>query len=109
MKILRVYSKTRKYLKINKELEEISLHEHIRQKFGDDLQEFDKSEINNHDIIIATCSASWDERIYTKNFAFVLIDEAIQCCGLESLIPIVHGWKHLNLIVVYGILLFLSI
>jgi hypothetical protein len=45
MKILRIYSKTREYLKINKDLEEISLHQLIRQKFGDDLQDFDKSEI----------------------------------------------------------------
>ena len=106
MKILRVYSKTREYLKINKELEEISLHELIRQKFGDDLQDYDKSEIDeetekiidNHDIIITTCSTSWDGRINTKNFAFVLIDEATQCCELESMIPVVHGCKHLTLI-----------
>ena len=106
MKVLRVYSKTREYLKINKELEEISLHELIKQKFGEDLQDFDKSEIdeetnnilNNHDIIITTCSTSWDERLNTKNFAFVLIDEATQSCELESMIPVVHGCKHLTLI-----------
>lgn len=106
MKILRIYSKTREYLKINKDLEEISLHQLIRQKFGDDLQDFDKSEIDeetdkiidNYDIIITTCSTSWDERINSKNFAFVLIDEATQCCELEAMIPVVHGCKHLTLI-----------
>ena len=93
-------------MKINKELEEISLHELIRKKFGDDLQDYDKSEIDeetdkiidNHDIIITTCSTSWDGRINTKNFAFVLIDEATQCCELESMVPVVHGCKHLTLI-----------
>ena len=106
MKILRVYAKTREYLEINKEIEQISLHKHIRNKFGDDLLNIDKSEINvfteniikDHDLVIVTCSSSWDIRIKNINFPFVIIDEATQCCELEAMIPINHGCSHLTLI-----------
>ena len=106
MNILRIYSKTKEYLNINKEIEEISLHVLIKKKFGDDLLEISKVEIDEesekiiekNDIIITTCSTAWDYRINKKNFSFVLIDEATQCCELESMIPIVHSCKHLTLI-----------
>ena len=106
MKILRVYAKTREYLEINKEIEKNSLNYFIRQKFGPDLDEFDKSEIEeetnkiieDNDIIISTCSTSGDNRLKNLNFPFVIIDEATQCCELESMIPVVHGCSHLTLI-----------
>ena len=106
MKILRVYAKTREYLEIDKEIEQISLHKYIRNKFGDDLMNLDKSEINdfseeiikNHDLVVTTCSSSWDSRIKNLNFPFVIIDEATQCCELEAMIPINHGCSHLTLI-----------
>ena len=106
MKILRIYAKTREYLEINKEIEQISLHIHLRNKFGDDLINLDKEEINdfteeiikNHDLVVATCSTSWDSRIKNLNFPFVIIDEATQCCELEAMIPINHGCSHLTLI-----------
>ena len=106
MKILRVYAKTREYLEINEEIKQISLHKHIKDIFGEDLIFNDKSEIDdktkeiieNHDLVITTCSTSWDSRIKNLNFPFVVIDEATQCCELESMIPIVHGCSHLTLI-----------
>ena len=54
--------------------------------------------LNSYDIVIATCSTAWDERISRQIFPFVIIDEVTQCCEIESLIPIVHGCKHLTLI-----------
>ena len=106
MKILRIYAKTREYIQVNKDIEKISLHKLLKQKLGDNLEDFDKSEIeketkkiiNAHDIIISTCSTSGDDRIKNENFPFVLIDEATQCCELEAMIPIVHGCSHLTLI-----------
>ena len=70
------------------------------------LDKFDKSEIEeetkniieDHDIIISTCSTSGDNRLKNLNFRFVIIDEATQCCELESMIPVVHGCSHLTLI-----------
>ena len=106
MKLLRVYAKTRESLEINKDIEKISLHYLLNQKYGDDLEDLDKSEleeetkeiINEHDIIISTCSTSGDERLKNIIFPFILIDEATQCCELEAMIPIVHGCQHLTLI-----------
>lgn len=107
MKILRVFSKTREYIEIKDEIARISLHEKLKKAFQvDDLYYIDKTEIDEkienfifeHDIIITTCSVSWDDRIKKNNFSFVIIDEATQCCELEALIPIVHGCKHLTLI-----------
>ena len=106
MKLLRVYAKTRESLEINKDIEKISLHYLLNQKHGDDLEDLDKSEleeetkeiINEHDIIISTCSTSGDERLKNIIFPFILIDEATQCCELEAMIPIVHGCQHLTLI-----------
>ena len=107
MKICRVYAKTREFVPIENELLNISLHKKLQEKFDtDDLYFIPKDELQDKineiieetDIVICTCSTSWDERIMSNNFPFVIIDEVTQCCELESLIPIVHGCKHLTLV-----------
>ena len=101
MKILRIYSKSREFLEIDKEIEKISLHkmlekENVNQK--EIKEEIIQEIVSNSDIVISTCSTSWDDRIKKFNFPFVLIDEITQCCEIEALISIVHGCKHLILI-----------
>ena len=54
--------------------------------------------INDHDIVISTCSTSYDKKLIFSDFKYVLIDEATQCCEIECLLPIVHGSKHVILI-----------
>ena len=107
IKILRVFAKSREYIYIEDELLKASLHKKLQNKFNiDDISEIPKDELqeeideilNDYDIIIATCSTAWDERISRQNFPFVIIDEVTQCCEIESLIPIIHGCKHLTLI-----------
>ena len=107
MKVLRVFAKSREYIYIEDELLNISLHKKLKEKLNlDDISEIPKDELQevieeittDADIVIATCSTSWDERISKQNFPFIIIDEVTQCCEIESLIPIVHGCKHLTLI-----------
>ena len=62
------------------------------------IQKFSKYIINNHDIIISTCSTSYDEKLINTNFKYVLIDESTQCCELESLLPIMHGSRYVVMI-----------
>ena len=62
------------------------------------IQKFSKYIINNHDIIISTCSTSYDEKLININFKYVLIDESTQCCELESLLPIMHGSRYVVMI-----------
>ena len=54
--------------------------------------------INEHDIIITTCSTSYDSKLIDIDFIYVLVDEATQCCEVECLLPIVHGSRHVTLI-----------
>jgi regulator of nonsense transcripts 1 len=107
MKILRVFAKSREFLYIEDELLKVSLHSKLKEKLQvDDIYEIEKEELQDTideitaeaDIVIATCSTSWDERISKLNFPFVIIDEVTQCCEIEALIPIVHGCQHLTLI-----------
>ncbi len=110
MKICRVYSRSKEYLHLEDELFNISLHKKLMDKLGvdniSDLYERPKEDMQkeidklmkNMDIVISTCSTAWDIRIKSYEFPFVLIDEVTQCCEIESLIPIVHGCKHLTLI-----------
>ena len=104
MKILRVFAKSRECLNIEDELLNISLHKKLAETEDfdeiekEDLQEAIEKITGDVDIVIATCSTSWDERINKLNFPFVLIDEVTQCCEIEALIPIVHGCQHLTLI-----------
>ena len=107
MRILRVFAKSREYIHLEDELLNISLHKKLQIKFEtDDISQIPKEEIQeeidemlkSYDIVIATCSTTWDDRISRQNFPFVIIDEVTQCCEIESLIPIVHGCKHLTLI-----------
>ena len=41
--------------------------------------------INEHNIIISTCSTSYDSKLILSEFQYVLIDEATQSCEIESL------------------------
>ena len=54
--------------------------------------------INEHDIVISTCSSSYDYRIFNSEFKYILIDESTQCCEIECLLPLVHGSMHVILI-----------
>ena len=54
--------------------------------------------INEHDIIISTCSTSFGTKLINSDFKYVLIDESTQCCEIECLLPIVHGSRHVILI-----------
>ena len=108
MKILRIYAKSREFVEPEREIGKISLHKILEEKINnnDDIVMINKDLIlenieeivNDVDIVISTCSTSWDERISKIVFPFVIIDEATQCCEIESLISIVHGCKHLTLI-----------
>lgn len=110
MNICRVYSKSREFLDLEDDLFNISLHGMLMEIFEVDntydLYEYSKKEIQieidnimqDMDIVIATCSTSWDDRIKNYDFPFVLIDDDTQSCEIESLIPIVHGCKHLTLL-----------
>jgi hypothetical protein len=101
MKILRIYAKSREMFPIKSELLEISLHytlEHYPEKGDKEEKEIIEEIINSTDIVISTCSTSWDDRIKGFPFPFILIDESTQCCEIETLIPIVSGCKHLTLI-----------
>ena len=110
MQICRVYSKSREFLDLEEDLFNISLHGMLMEIFEVDntydLYEYSKEDIQNEidgiiqdiDIVITTCSTAWDERIKNYDFPFVLIDDDTQSCEIESLIPIVHGCKHLTLI-----------
>jgi len=110
MKICRVYSKSREFLDLEDDLFNISLHGMLMEIFEVDniydLYEYSKEDIQyeidgimqDMDIVIATCSTTWDDRIKNYDFPFVLIDDDTQSCEIESLIPIVHGCKHLTLI-----------
>ena len=62
------------------------------------IQKFSKYIINDHDIIISTCSTSYDEKLININFKYVLIDESTQCCEIESLLPIMHGSRYVVMI-----------
>ena len=62
------------------------------------IKKLSKYIINDHDIIISTCSTSYDEKLININFKYVLIDEATQCCEIESLLPIMHGSKYIVMI-----------
>ena len=62
------------------------------------INKFSKCIINDHNIIISTCSTSYDEKLVDTNFKYVLIDEATQCCEIESLLPILHGSRFIVMI-----------
>ena len=65
---------------------------------ADLIQKFAKYIINNHDIIVSTCSTSYDEKLIDINFKYVLIDEATQCCEIESLLPLLHRSRYIVMI-----------
>ena len=108
MKILRIYAKSREYLENDNEISKISLHKLLDEKLNEaDIvlepnkeikEENIKKIVEDVDIVISTCSTSWDDRIKSFTFPFVLIDEVTQCCEIESLISLVHGCRHLTLI-----------
>ena len=62
------------------------------------LRNFNSNIIKDHDIIITTCSTSYDSKLKNTNFKYVLIDESTQCCEMECLLPIVHESRHVILI-----------
>ena len=62
------------------------------------IQKITNNIINEHDIIITTCSTTYDTKLKDSNFKYVLIDESTQCCEVECLLPIVHGSRHVILI-----------
>lgn len=107
MKILRIYSKSREFVEIDREIENVSLHKLLDKKIDEEnivlvskevISESIEKIVNDVDIVISTCSTSWDDRIKSYTFPFVIIDEVTQCCEIESLISITHGCKHLTLI-----------
>ena len=107
MKILRIYAKSREFVEIEKEIENVSLHKLLDKKIDEenivfaskgDIEENIEKIVNDVDIVISTCSTSWDDRIKFYTFPFVIIDEVTQCCEIESLISLTHGCKHLTLI-----------
>ena len=109
-KILRVCAKTRQYIGSQfNEVEEKSLHNYIYkdQKIMNTIdydtqikliKEKEKKIILKSDIIITTCSASFDIRLTDEIFKYVLVDEAGQSCEPENLLPILHGAQHVILI-----------
>ena len=107
MKILRVYTKSREILEIEPEIKKISLNKVLEQKLKEEnVETITKDETNEYidkiiddcDIIISTCSNSWDEGISKYYFPFIIIDQVTQCCEMESLVSIIHGCRHLTLI-----------
>ena len=91
----------------NWELNDDHINDNIRQEKNDEekivitpelTNKFIKYIINDHNIIISTCSTSYDEKLMDINFKYVLIDEATQCCEAEALLPILHGSSFIVLI-----------
>lgn len=54
--------------------------------------------INDHNIIISTCSTSYDEKLKDIKFKYILIDEATQSNEIETLLPIIHGSRYIVMI-----------
>ena len=54
--------------------------------------------IDEYDIVISTCSTSFDNKLINMDFKYVIIDESTQCNEVECLLPIVHGSNHVVLI-----------
>ena len=66
MNILRIYAKSREILPIKDELLRISLHNILEEHQEDEIKE--KKDLINEiidkaDIVITTCSTSWDDRL----------------------------------------------
>ena len=73
MNILRIYAKSREILPIKDELLRISLHNILEEHQEDEIKE--KKDLINEiidkaDIVITTCSTSWDDRLKGIFFSF---------------------------------------
>ena len=77
----------------NKKSESINIKNNPKK-----IQNITNNIINEHDIIITTCSTTFDTKLKNSDFKYVLIDESTQCCEIECLLPIVHGSRHVILI-----------
>jgi len=53
--------------------------------------------IEEYDIIISTCSTSFDNKLVNIDFKYVIVDESTQCNEVECLLPIVHGSSYVVL------------
>lgn len=62
------------------------------------IQNITNNIIEDHDIVVSTCSTSYDSKLIFSDFKYILVDEATQCCEVECLLPIVHGSRHVVLI-----------
>ena len=124
LKVVRVCAKSREY--ISSRVEHLSLHNQIKKLQGkeykrlqelikkkEDGGELSKSEhdvykklknkaeteiLDNQDVIVTTCIASYDKRLNDYRFPIVLIDEATQACESECLLPLLKGAKHAILV-----------
>ena len=54
--------------------------------------------LNNAEVVVTTCVASFDKRLKNQRFPIVLVDEATQACESECLLPLLRGAKHVILV-----------
>lgn len=54
--------------------------------------------LNQAEVVVTTCIASFDKRLNNYRFPMVLVDEATQSCEGECLLPLLRGAKHVILV-----------
>ena len=54
--------------------------------------------LNDSEVVVTTCIASFDKRLNNYRFPIVLIDEATQACESECILPLLRGAKHAILV-----------
>ena len=125
LKVVRVCAKSRE--SISSRVEHLSLHNQLKKlnskdykrlfellkKKEEDGIELTKSEhdtykklknraeaeiLNDSEVVVTTCIASFDKRLNNYRFPIVLIDEATQACESECILPLLRGAKHAILV-----------
>ena len=125
LKVVRVCAKSRE--SISSRVEHLSLHNQLKnlnnkeykrlfellKKKEEEGIELTKSEhesykklksraeseiLNESEVVVTTCIASFDKRLNNYRFPIVLIDEATQACESECILPLLRGAKHAILV-----------
>ena len=125
LKVVRVCAKSRE--SISSRVEHLSLHNQLRKlnpkeykrlfellkKKEEDGIDLTKSEhdqykklkskaeaviLDDSEVVVTTCIASFDKRLNNYRFPIVLIDEATQACESECILPLLRGAKHAILV-----------
>jgi regulator of nonsense transcripts 1 len=125
LKVVRLCAKSRE--SISTRVEHLSLHNQIKSLYQnskdnkrlvelmkmkeegelkkDDYENYKKLKskaeneaLNQAEVVVTTCIASFDKRLNNFRFPMVLVDEATQSCEGECLLPLLRGAKHVILV-----------